>query len=214
MAFLEWVGSLFGRRKTLEQISLDDLRRERISLEMTRDRLQREIAQLENRKQELFLKGKDASSTLERTELAQQIYDLETAIRAKVKDQEMVHQRIRILVGLIQLKERMHLIRQMKVGSLLNQLSLEEVAEYVAEAMVEDRLEMEKLTAMLETLELGPEHTPAKPVRPEIQAIVAAMEEAKAAEEAGHPEQAAAAIQKVDQLFSEKAPDSEPDGLP
>lgn len=211
MALLEWVGSLFGRRKTLEEIPLDDLRRERIGLEMSRDRLQREIAQLEERKQQLFRKGKDATSNRERTEVAQQIYDLEIAIQAKAKDQEMVHQRIRVLLGLIQLKERMHLIRQMKGGSVLIGLPLEEVTEYVDKIMVEDRLEMEKLAAMLEALEVAPELPVAKRVRPEILAIVAAMEEAKAAEEAGHPDPDAA-LKKVDQLFSEKAAESEQRG--
>jgi|GEM_PF-2003935 hypothetical protein len=209
MAILEWLGNLFGRRRTLDQVSLDDLRRERISMDMNRQRLQREIAQLESRKQELFLKGKDAPSTRERTELAQQIYDLETSIQAKSKDQEMVHQRIRILVGLIQLKERMHLMRQMKVGSLLSQLSLEEVAEYVADCMVEDRLETEKLAAMLENLEISPEAAPQKPLPPAIRDIVAAMEQAKAAEEAGHPEQIPVVVKKLDEQLAEKTSESE-----
>ncbi len=209
MSLWQGLAGLFGRRKTIDQISSDELKRERIALEQTQRRVQREIDNLEARKHELFLKGKDAASSRERVELAQQIWDLESAIREKAKDLDLVHKNLRIVTGLLQLKERMDLIRRLKVGSLISRLSVEDLATYVDQAIIGERFEMEKFTALLEALQGATEGDLVKTIPPEVQSIVAAMEEAKAAEEAGRPDEVARAVQKMDELLAEKAPDSD-----
>jgi len=209
MSLLEGIASLFGRQKTIDQISPDDLKRERITLEQAQNRIHREIAAMEHRKDELFLKGKDAASSRQRLDFAQQVAQVEREIRQKAKDMALVRKQLGIIAGLLQIKERAALLRSLKVGSIINRLSVEELAAYVDQATVDERFEMEKFTAMLEAVEGGADAILEAAATPEVRAIAAAMEQARAAEEAGRPEEAAAAAKRVEEVLSKNYSDTE-----
>ncbi len=202
MSLLEGIASLFGRRRTIDQITIDELKRERIALEQAQNRVHREIAAMEARKHELFLKGKDATSSRQRLDFAQQVAEVDGAIRQKAKDLALVRKQMQIIAGLLQIKERAALIQSLKVGSIISRLSVEELAAYVDRATINERFEMEKFASLLEAVEGGADEILEAAASPEVRAIAAAMEQARAAEEAGRPEEAQAAAQKLDEVLA------------
>ena len=188
MAIFDGIKQLFGGRKGIDRVSIDELRREKIRLEQMERRVSSEVDNVESEKHKLFLKGKDENSSRQRLALARKIKELN--VRAKAKEQQLVffHKHLRIVDGLLQIKENMALLRDLKVGSIITNMSVEELTAYVEKATIQGQFEMEKFTGLLESLDGAMAAAEDVSVDSDLTAIVAAMEEARAAEEAGRPE--------------------------
>lgn len=202
MSLLEGIKGLFARRKGIEQITIDELKHEKIRLEQMERRVSGEVDQLEGRKHELFLKGKDETSSRQRFAVARKIKELDSRSRSKSQQLAFFHKHLRIVDGLLQIKENISLLKELKVGSVITNMSVEELTAYVEQATVQGQFEMEKFTSLLDSLEgamdAGQEMTEDK----DLSAIVAAMEEARAAEDAGRPEGVSEAVRQVEQLLA------------
>jgi hypothetical protein len=202
MNLLEGIAGLFGRQKTIDQIPVEELKRERVTLEQKESRVKREVGTLESRKNELFMKGKDAASSRDRLDFARQVKDADTEIRGKDRDLAMIRNFTRVVKGLIQVKERVALFQDVKVATIISRLPVQQLANYVDRAMVGERLEMEKLATLLNAVEGGMDMNTEAVDDASVVAIAAAMEEARAADEAGRPEGVSAAADKVDQILA------------
>jgi hypothetical protein len=202
MNLLEGIAGLFGRQKKIDQIPVEELKRERVTLEQKESRVKREVGTLESRKNELFMKGKDAASSRDRLDFARQVKDADTEIRGKDRDLAMIRNFTRVVKGLIQVKERVALFQDVKVATIISRLPVQQLANYVDRAMVGERLEMEKLATLLNAVEGGMDMNTEAVDDASVVAIAAAMEEARAADEAGRPEGVSAAADKVDQILA------------
>ena len=205
MSLLENLKGLFASKKGIDRITIDELKHEKIRLEQMERRVSKEIDSLEARKQELFLKGKDESSTRQRLALARKIKELDGTVKAKDRQLQFFHKHIRIVDGLLQIKENMALLQELKVGSVVSQMSLEELTAYVEKASIEGQFEMEKFTTLLGSLEAAMEATEEPAADEDVVAIVAAMEQARAAEEAGDLEGVTQAALRVDEVLDKES---------
>jgi len=201
MALWEGFRDLFGRKKGIERVNVDELKHEKIRLEQLQRRVGNEVDQIEAHKNDLFMKGKDETSSRQRLALARKIKELDARAHAKSQQLAFFHKHLRIVDGLLQIKENLELLRELKVGSVITNMSVEELTAYVEQATVQGQFEMEKFTSLLESLEGAMEAGQDAEVDKDLTAIVAAMEQAHAAEEAGRPEAASEAAKQLDQIL-------------
>jgi hypothetical protein len=205
MSFIDKIKGMMGGRKGIERMSVDDLKREKIRLEQLERRVSGEVDTVEKRKGDLFEKGKNETSSRQKIALARKIKELDARGRAKGQQLAFFHKHLRIVDGLLQIKENMDLLKELKVGSIISNMSAEELTGYVEQATVQGQFEMEKFTTLLESLEGAMEAGEQAQDDADLTAIVAAMEDARAAEEAGRPEGVEAAKKQVDELLSKQS---------
>lgn len=210
MALLDSLKGLLSGKKGIDRVTIDDLKHEKIRLEQMERRVGREVDTIEARKHELFMKGKDEASSRQRMALARKIKELDGSARAKDQQLRFFHKQLRILDGLLQIKESMALLKELKVGSVISGMSVEELTEYVEKATVEGQFEMEKFTTLLGSLEGAMDAAEEPPGDEDLNAIVAAMEQARAAEEAGNVDGVNEAARQVDEVLY-KGKDKEAD---
>ncbi|MGA2502208.1 MAG: hypothetical protein ABSH20_31075, partial [Tepidisphaeraceae bacterium] len=181
MALLDGIKELFGGRKGIDRVGVDELKREKIRLEQMERRVTNEVDNVEADKHKLFLKGKDENSSRQRLAMARKIKELDS--RAKAKEQQLAffHKHLRIVDGLLQIKENMALLKELKIGSIITNMSVEDLTAYVEKATIQGQFEMEKFTSLLESLDGATEIAGGTEVDSDLSAIVAAMEEARAA---------------------------------
>jgi hypothetical protein len=196
------IQKLFIRKRGIDRVSIDELQREKIRLEQLERRLGNDVDQIETHKHELFLKGKDESSSRQRLALARKIKELDSRAHGKTQQLAFFHKHLRIVDGLLQIKENMALLKELRVGSLIANMSVEELTAYVEQATVQGQFEMDKFRNLLESLDGALEASDTAELDKDLTAIVAAMEQAKAAEEAGQPEAAAQAARHLDQVLA------------
>jgi hypothetical protein len=211
MALFDGIKGLLSGRKGIDRIGVDALKHEKIRLEQMERRVSREMDSIETRKHELFLKGKDETSSRQRLALARKIKELDSSARAKEQQLAFFHKHLRIIDGLLQIKENMALLKELKIGSLISGMSVEELTAYVEKATVEGQFEMEKFTTLLSSLDGAMEAAEEVAPDADLAAIVDAMEQARAAEEAGNAGGVEEAAKRVDELLSREK--GEPEAL-
>ena len=181
MGLADKIKSLLTGAKTLARVSLEELRAERLRLEKIEERLTGEIDKLEHEKQELFARGTRESSPRQQVALARKIKEFDVVARAKDRQLAMIAKQVRILSGLTVLKESQELVDELGMSSLVNKMDLADLQRYVDRASIEGQFHMDRFTEMLHALESG-EDEMLEPEEADTQAIVAAMQQAQAAE--------------------------------
>lgn len=207
MALFDGIKDLLGGRKGIDRLSVDELKHEKIRLEQMDRRVSRELDGIESRKNELFIKGKDEAGSRQRMALARKIKELDGSARAKGQQLAFFHKHLRIIDGLLQIKQNMAMLKELKVGSVISQMSVEELTEYVEKATVEGQFEMDKFTTLLGSLDGAMDAAQETEQDSDLAEIVAAMEQARAAEDAGRPEGVAEAAKQVEDLLAKRKED-------
>ena len=203
MALLDAIKGLFTGKKRLDSVTVEELRRERIRLEQVEQRVGREIDELETRKKDLFAKGKDESSQRQQIALARKIKELDASAQAKDRQLAMISRQLRILAGLTAIKENQSLVKELGVSSIISRMDLEELQRFVEKATVEGQFQMERFAQILKTVE-PPEGAELAAEDADTLAIVAAMQEARQAEQGSGEAGVAEAMRKVDQVLHGK----------
>ncbi|MFV2068499.1 MAG: hypothetical protein ACC645_16135 [Pirellulales bacterium] len=202
MSLIDGIKGLLSGKKGIDKLSVDELKHEKIRLEQMERRVGREVEKLEEQKHAVFVKGKDETSSRQQLALARKIKELDSQARAKDQQLAFFHKHLRIVGGLLQIKENMETLRDLKVGSIITEMSVEELTGYVEKATVQGQFEMEKFTGLLDSLEGAMDSGQEVEQDADLSAIVAAMEEARAAEEAGRPDGIQEAEKQVDELLN------------
>jgi hypothetical protein len=203
MEILDAIKRMFSGKKRLDKITSDEIRRERIRLEQTEQRVGREVEDLEARKRALFAKGRDESSQRQQIALARKIKELDAAAQAKDRQSAMISRQMRILSGLQILKENTSLIKDMGVSSIVSRMDLADLQAYVDKATVEGQFQMERFAEILKTIET-PEGMELAGEDSDTLAIVAAMQEAKDAEQDTPEAATEVGMKKVDEILHKK----------
>ena len=210
MEILNTIKGLFSGKKRLSKISPDELRKERIRLEQVEQRITREVEELESRKRELFVKGRDEASQRQQVGLARKIKELDAAAQGKDRQLAMISRQMRILSGFATLKENEALIKDLGVSSIISKMDLTELQTFVDKATVEGQFQMERFAEILKTIE-SPEGMELAGEDEDTLAIVAAMQEARDAEQDAPEASIEEGLQKVDELLHKGGSEQEPD---
>lgn len=180
MALFDPITKWLRGKNSLEDLSIDELRREGIRVEQKQNKIIKQVEELEEQKQELFLKGKDESSKRKKHILATKIKELD--VQAKNLDKSLRHlsKQLRIVNGFVHLKENARLFEG--TGIDINSFDLEELQQYVEVATADGQFRAEKLEEVLGTIEGTGELMGEVEEDEEILQIVEAMDDARLAE--------------------------------
>ena len=204
MPVLDSLKNLFSRRKTIADVSVDELRRERIRLEQEESKLARRIQEVEGQKQDLFVRGKDETSTRQQRIVARKIKELDMRAKNMDKNLQLFSRQLRIINGFTQLKENQRLLEQSGISSIIRNVDLQTLQNYVDQATIDGVFQMDRLSDILTTLEESEKIVGLPSEEPDIEAIVAAMQEAKAAEEIDSELALEEGLRKVDQVLGKE----------
>jgi len=182
MAVFDSLKKLFQKRRSINEITMDELRRERIRLEQEEARVAREVENLEEQKRQLFLKGKDEASQRQRAILARKIKELDVQARNQDKQLQFLSRQLRIVNGLTQLKESKRLLEHSGLSELITRLDLPTLQTYIEEASIDGAFHMDKFQEILRTIEDTSRIVGEVEEDRDILEIMKAMEEAKLAE--------------------------------
>jgi FtsZ-binding cell division protein ZapB len=152
MAVIDFKG-FFQRKRSLKDITVDELRREKIRLEHEESRLAGQVEELERSKQQVFLRGKDESSERQQRILATKIKELDVQAGSMDRNLRFISKQLRIVNGFIQIKENQRLIQEAGLASIISSIDMEKLQQYVEQASVEGSFQWDKFESILGNLE-------------------------------------------------------------
>jgi len=193
---------LFGRKKTIDDLSREDLKGEQIRLEHEEKKVLDRIAKLEREKTQLFAQGKDETSVRQQRILARRIKDADQQIKNLDRTLAFFSQQRRVVTGFLHLKENQALLHEAGVSSAIATIDLQTLQSYITQASVDGEFQMEKFTDIVRSLEetptlLGEEFEEDE----DITAIMQAMQEARVAEEEGEVAVVEQGLKQVDHIL-------------
>lgn len=152
-----WLKSLFAvkgkvNQKTLQSVSAEEIRRERIKVEQTETRVTREIEELEKQKELFFSKGVQAGSDRQKLQYARKIKELDAQVQARDQQLALISRNLRVLNGIAQLKENERVLVDLGMEGLVNRMDLAELQSFVEKATVEGQFHMDKFNEILGAL--------------------------------------------------------------
>jgi hypothetical protein len=207
---------LFGRKRSIEKVSIDELRKEKVALSQEERRLIGRLEQLEDAKAELLDKIADETSQLKKVVLARKIKEVDAQAKNINRNLRFLSTQIRTLNGFIQVKENMRLIKERGLSSVLSKLDMEGLEAFVQKAMLEDEFQLGRFMDMLQTLEESEDVlVQGSQEDPDIARILQIAEEYKEAREQGDEEARKLAARRVDEVLSsqEEREGEAPEGL-
>ena len=126
MGILDKFGGKFGRKNTIEKLSLRDLQAEEIRLRNRLERLKKDINQIEKKKKQLFQEGIGADK-LKKRMLAQEIKSLDMEQKLKLKDFTTAQKQYTLVKNLIIVKKYEKELRKVGVWSKLANVEPEQL---------------------------------------------------------------------------------------
>jgi hypothetical protein len=147
------LSGLFGKRKqTLEKLSLDDLRRDQIKAENELDTLLKEnekIAIDESQyKEDYAVARKSGKDSLARV-IAQKLQNLQMKKKGLENSLSRTSQIFQVTSGLILVKENFSFYEKYSVGSVITQMDVDKLENYILNATEDGQLNQEKLAIII-----------------------------------------------------------------
>lgn len=173
------------RKKTIANISLDDLTMAKVKLEQEQERVMRRVSDLEKEKEKLFQQGVNEASKRRQLLLAQKIQELEFQAKNYDKNLSAYQKQMRVLNGMIFLKENRSSWEETAVGQILGNLELSELESYVDQATANNVFQMDKFEKILGSLEEGEEFSEREEMDADVSQIMAEMQRAREAGSVG-----------------------------
>jgi hypothetical protein len=195
------VKDVFKRKKSINDITLDELNKERIRLSNERKGMNQQVLQLEEQKKQLVLKGKDAPSIREQRMIASEIIDVDTRARGLEKNLDLFSRQLRIINGFIQIKRNKRILEQHGVSKLVNSMDLGELQSYVERTAVDENFTQDKLTELINVIEQSNEMVQSQP-EPGIDQVVKYLQEMKASEQAENPQAVDEVMEKLNKFLA------------
>jgi len=155
MGFLDSFWERFKKQPSIVDMKLDDLNRERISLEQEQHKLDNDGDRFH--KDEVLLKSEYAEAQTEnqKMRLARKIQN--TRLRSKAVDAKSAHchKAAQAVNGIIMIKDNIEYFDHLGVSQVLKNTDLAEMEAYIQQFTVEGTLQQDKLGEMLKTLGTG-----------------------------------------------------------
>lgn len=193
---------------SLDDIKMDDLRREKVSLENQERKILDKLKTAEAQKRQLFEEGVRNKGVNEQRVLARRIKNLDDEARNLDMTLKVLSKKLGVVNGLIHLKTRTEVLKDTEGSSLFSNLDLAELVNYIDEATVDGQLRIEDLDNILSALGEADSMSPDMSEDPDVIAIMRAMQQA--AESENNPEMIEEAFRKLDEKTNT---DSEEDPL-
>jgi len=164
---------------SLDDLKLDDLRRESVRLDQEERKMLARIRELETKKRQLFEEGVSNPSEREQRVIARRIKELD--VRADNMDRmlQAISKQMRIITGLIQVKERTRVMAESGISKLLSDIDLQDLIITIDKASVDGEFHMNKFDEVLGILEEADSLSPEMREDRDVLEIIEAMQDAR-----------------------------------
>jgi len=186
MELIESIKARLGGKKSIDKVSLDDLRREKIRLDREEARFVGRSEQIEKQKEQLFQQLVNEPSQVRQTILARKIKERDEEGKGHLRLSRYLGHQLRIVNGLIAIKEEARMMTKEAVG-LLSRIPFEELVSYVENVTTNSEFERSRIKDLLKTLEEGQSlaTSPLAEEDEDVRKIVAIAQEIRSQAEAG-----------------------------
>jgi len=168
-----------GAKASLDDLSLDDLRREKIRLDQEERKLLERLRNAEAQKRTLFEEGVRKASEREQRVIARKIKELDVEATSMDRTLDAISKQTRIINGLLQVKERYRFLQESGVSSLLKDIDLQELIIYIDKASVDGEFHLDKFDELINALEEADSIAPGVTTDRDVQDIVTQMQKAR-----------------------------------
>ena len=194
-------------KATIEDIKLDDLTKEQVRLDQEKRKLLLELRQIESDKKKFFEEGVKNSSDRERTALAREIKSLDLKAQNKDHILRSIEKQKQIIEGLILIKERARLMNESGLASVIGNMDLGDLIQYVDRASVDGEFHMRKFDEILRTLGQAETLSPSAGEDQDVIDILKQMEAASMASD--NPKVIDEYYQQLDQAMAQRTKEHE-----
>ena len=169
-------GLFSGKLGKIEKLSSNQLEDERIRLQTVQDGFIKEVKQLEEKKRGLFERGRKNTSSIEKQTIAVQIKQVDDEAKDVMKANNILSRQILVTGKLLQIKKREGLLKSEGLWGMISTVEPEELEKFMLDIKVKSKQGDAQSKRLLDIL--GEDSEEIGAVDPEIDKIVAAMEEA------------------------------------
>ena len=209
MAVLDPIRKWLDRKRSIEDLTMDELRREKIRLEQEEGKLAHRVEQLEKQKQQLFTRGKDEPSALQQRILASKIKEVDVQAKNQGKNLRFISRQLRIINGFLQIKENERLLKESGISSLISTIDLATLRTYVEQASIEGVFQLDKFQDILTTLEETDRVVGDVEEDKDVLDIMKAFQEAKLTEMESPEAAEEFGIRRLDEILSKEEAEAE-----
>ena len=176
--FMDKLTGLFGGSKlsAIEKMTTNQLEDEKIRLQTVQEGFIKQVKDLEAKKRALFEAGRKKKSALEKQALAVQIKQVDDEAKDVVKAGNIVSRQILVTGKLSQIKRREKLLKSEGLWGMIGSVEPEQLEKFMLDIKVKSKQGDAQSKRLLDIL--GEEDAEMEAPDPEIDKIVAAMEEA------------------------------------
>jgi hypothetical protein len=165
-------------KASLNDVSLDDLRREKIRLDQEERKMLGRLREVEGQKRTFFEEGVRNSSAREQGVLARKIKELDVEATSMDRTMQAISKQMRIINGLLQVKERYRFLAESGVSTLLKDIDLQDLIVYIDKASVDGEFHLDKFDELIHALEEADSLAPGVSEDRDVQDIVTQMQKA------------------------------------
>ncbi|WP_297066617.1 chromosome assembly protein [Thermococcus sp.] len=141
------IRDIFGKKNTIEKLSLRELQAEEIRLKNRLERLKKDINRIEKKKKQLFQEGIGADK-LKKKMLAQEIKSLDMEQKLKLKDFTMAQKQYTLIKNMIIIKKYEKELRKVGIWQKLSSVEPEQLEQ----ALIKINLDGKEFDEMVEGL--------------------------------------------------------------
>lgn len=177
-----WFATRYGTDKpveTIDDIKLDDLRREFLRLDQQQDKLGQRLEEVEAEKRVVFRQLMDEPSRPKQERLALKIKQLDSRRKNWGRVLHVLHQQILVLDGFIQLKESKDLLKSSPLFAQVLATDLGTLEDWITNAMVDGVLDLQRLEEIATAFEQGEKIVGGMKVAEDIDDIISLAQEYK-----------------------------------
>jgi len=156
MAFDFNVSNLFSRKKTIQNIKADELRREEIGLQNEERRIEKDINRLRADEQQIISEytAANANNDQDRKKfLARKIQEFRSKKASYDKRHDTLSKQKRMISGLILIKENTEFLARINGSSKINSMDMVEIQAFVEQATLDGDLTNDKLENLVKAMD-------------------------------------------------------------
>ena len=148
---IDWIRDRFRKGpRSLDDISLEELRREEVRLQQQEKRFVKEIDDLEEQKKVLFADGKAAAgSKPKQRSVAQRLVGVDREVKMTDRKLRTISKQLHAINNFLYLKQSRRELEGSGLFGLINQMDLEELDTWIERASIDGELNVKKLEDML-----------------------------------------------------------------
>ncbi|MHC1783626.1 MAG: hypothetical protein AB9891_12880 [Anaerolineaceae bacterium] len=143
----------------LEDLKMDDMKREKVRLDLEERKTLNEVRELEAQKRKLFDEGVKAAGSRESKIIARKLKEVDGQAANLDRLLDSLSQQARLINGLIQAKDLARIQKESGIGAMLQNFDLQDLVVFIDNAFIDGEFNQAKMNEMLGVMDRqGLEH--------------------------------------------------------